>query len=134
MHMKEQHSLNLQLLKSKVECWIVSKNRVCLFFFFAGALFACLSFLENLTSNASAAVFNSVYAATVKWYSGFIFLLSGGLCVIPLAIVGYVHHVANCMWCSSNESCLRFCMFYYMLQAGLKLMHSKIPLRQTAKK
>ncbi|KAG8007983.1 Solute carrier family 46 member 3 [Nibea albiflora] len=55
-----------------------------------GALFACLSFLESLTNNISVAVFNSVYAATVTWYSGFIFLLSAGLCAIPLFVLGVV--------------------------------------------
>ncbi|XP_029375193.1 solute carrier family 46 member 3 [Echeneis naucrates] len=53
-----------------------------------GALFACLSFLDSLTNNVSTAVFNSIYAATVSWYPGFIFLLSAGLCAIPLFIVG----------------------------------------------
>ncbi|XP_068572060.1 lysosomal proton-coupled steroid conjugate and bile acid symporter SLC46A3 [Cebidichthys violaceus] len=55
-----------------------------------GALFACLSFLESLTSNVSAAVFNSVYAATLEWFPGFSFLLSAGLCVIPLFVLGVV--------------------------------------------
>ncbi|XP_070773439.1 lysosomal proton-coupled steroid conjugate and bile acid symporter SLC46A3 [Enoplosus armatus] len=55
-----------------------------------GALFACLSFLESLTNNVSSAVFSSVYAATVAWYPGFIFLLSAGLCVIPLFVLGVV--------------------------------------------
>ncbi|XP_034406696.1 solute carrier family 46 member 3 [Cyclopterus lumpus] len=55
-----------------------------------GALFACLSFLESLTTNVSTAVFNSVYAATLAWYPGFTFLLSAGLCVIPLLILGAV--------------------------------------------
>lgn len=53
-----------------------------------GALFACLSFFENLTNSVSVAVFNSVYAATVAWYPGFIFLMSAGLCVIPLFVLG----------------------------------------------
>lgn len=55
-----------------------------------GALFACLSFLESLTSNISGAVFNTIYFATVAWYSGFVFLLSAGLCVIPLSVLGVV--------------------------------------------
>lgn len=55
-----------------------------------GALFACLSFLESLTNNVSAAVFNSVYAATVAWFPGFIFLLSAGICVVPLFFLGVV--------------------------------------------
>lgn len=55
-----------------------------------GALFACLSFLESLTSNVSSAVFNSVYAATVGWFPGFTFLLSAGFCVIPLSVLGVV--------------------------------------------
>ncbi|XP_040007338.1 solute carrier family 46 member 3 [Xiphias gladius] len=55
-----------------------------------GALFACLSFLDSLTNNVSTAVFNSIYAATVAWYPGFVFLLSAGLCVIPLFVLGVV--------------------------------------------
>ncbi|XP_053703403.1 solute carrier family 46 member 3 [Synchiropus splendidus] len=55
-----------------------------------GALFACLSFLESLMTNVSAAVFNSVYAATVSFFPGFIFLLSAGLCVVPLLLLGVV--------------------------------------------
>ncbi|KAM9332209.1 lysosomal proton-coupled steroid conjugate and bile acid symporter SLC46A3 [Pholidichthys leucotaenia] len=55
-----------------------------------GALFACLSFMESLTTNVSSAVFNSIYAATVAWYPGFSFLLSAGLCVIPLFALGVV--------------------------------------------
>ncbi|XP_029028971.1 solute carrier family 46 member 3 [Betta splendens] len=49
-----------------------------------GALFACLSFLDSLTTNVSTAVFNSIYASTVAWSPGFVFLLSGGLCAIPV--------------------------------------------------
>ncbi|XP_070699522.1 lysosomal proton-coupled steroid conjugate and bile acid symporter SLC46A3 [Pempheris klunzingeri] len=55
-----------------------------------GALFAWLSFLESLTTSVSSAVFSSVYAATVAWYPGFVFLLSAGLCVIPLLFIGLV--------------------------------------------
>ncbi|XP_054611263.1 solute carrier family 46 member 3 [Dunckerocampus dactyliophorus] len=55
-----------------------------------GALFACLSFVEVLTANVSGAVFNSLYAATVAWYPGFSFLLSAGLCLIPMLLLGVV--------------------------------------------
>uniref|UniRef100_A0A3P9IAY9 Solute carrier family 46 member 3 n=1 Tax=Oryzias latipes TaxID=8090 RepID=A0A3P9IAY9_ORYLA len=55
-----------------------------------GALFACLSFLESLTNNVSSGVFNSIYAATVAWYPGFVFSLSAGLCFIPLSALGVV--------------------------------------------
>lgn len=55
-----------------------------------GALFAFLSFMESLTNNVSTGVFNSVYAATVAWFPGFVFLLSAGLCVIPLSTLGVV--------------------------------------------
>ncbi|CAJ1063873.1 solute carrier family 46 member 3 [Xyrichtys novacula] len=55
-----------------------------------GALFALLSFLESLTSSVSSAVFNSIYAATVAWYPGFVFLLAAGLCAIPLFFLGVV--------------------------------------------
>ncbi|KAM9729329.1 lysosomal proton-coupled steroid conjugate and bile acid symporter SLC46A3 [Menidia menidia] len=55
-----------------------------------GALFACLSFMESLTNNVSSAIFNSIYAATVAWYPGFVFLLAAGLCVIPISVLGIV--------------------------------------------
>ncbi|KAM9788689.1 lysosomal proton-coupled steroid conjugate and bile acid symporter SLC46A3 [Neosynchiropus ocellatus] len=55
-----------------------------------GALFACLSFLESLMSNVSGAVFNSVYAVTVSFFPGFVFLLSAGLCAVPLLLLGVV--------------------------------------------
>lgn len=53
-----------------------------------GALFACISCMESITSTVSFAVFNSIYAATVAWYSGFVFLLSAGLCTIPSILIG----------------------------------------------
>ncbi|XP_042355696.1 solute carrier family 46 member 3 [Plectropomus leopardus] len=55
-----------------------------------GALFACLSFLDSLTANVASAVFNSIYAATVAWYPGFAFLVSAGVCAIPLFVLGVV--------------------------------------------
>ncbi|XP_061596679.1 lysosomal proton-coupled steroid conjugate and bile acid symporter SLC46A3-like [Cololabis saira] len=55
-----------------------------------GALFACLSFLESLTNNVAAAVFSSVYAATVSWNPGFVFLLAAGLSGVPLSFLGAV--------------------------------------------
>ncbi|KAF7206486.1 lysosomal proton-coupled steroid conjugate and bile acid symporter SLC46A3 [Nothobranchius furzeri] len=55
-----------------------------------GSLFAYLSFLENLTNNVSPAVFNSIYFATVAWYPGFVFLLSAGLCAVPIFALGAV--------------------------------------------
>lgn len=55
-----------------------------------GALFACLSFMESLSNNVSSVVFYSVYAATVSWCPAFVFLLSAGLCVIPLTALGVV--------------------------------------------
>lgn len=53
-----------------------------------GALFACISCLESLTNTVSMAAFNSIYAATVSWYSGFVFLFSAGLCTIPVILIG----------------------------------------------
>lgn len=51
-------------------------------------MFALLSFAEGLTANVSAALFNTLYAATVSWYPGFVFLLAAGLCAIPTALLG----------------------------------------------
>uniref|UniRef100_A0A3Q0RN68 Solute carrier family 46 member 3 n=1 Tax=Amphilophus citrinellus TaxID=61819 RepID=A0A3Q0RN68_AMPCI len=44
-----------------------------------GALFAFIYFLEVLTNTVSTGVFNSIYAGTVAWCPGFVFLLSAGL-------------------------------------------------------
>ncbi|KAM7179992.1 lysosomal proton-coupled steroid conjugate and bile acid symporter SLC46A3 [Macrochelys suwanniensis] len=52
-----------------------------------GAVFACIACLEVMSSAISFAVFNSLYAATVAWFPGFSFLLSAGLCIIPLGIL-----------------------------------------------
>ncbi|XP_016093372.1 solute carrier family 46 member 3 isoform X2 [Sinocyclocheilus grahami] len=53
-----------------------------------GALFACLAFTENLSTYGSSAVFSRIYAATVAWCPGFIFLLVSGLCIIPISLLG----------------------------------------------
>lgn len=53
-----------------------------------GALFACISCMESITSTVSMAAFNSIYAATVAWYSGFVFLVAAGLCIIPAVLIG----------------------------------------------
>ncbi|XP_077448316.1 lysosomal proton-coupled steroid conjugate and bile acid symporter SLC46A3 [Stigmatopora argus] len=56
-----------------------------------GALFALLSFTDVLTANVSVAVFNILYATTVVWYPGLIFLLGAGLCAIPTVLLGVVY-------------------------------------------
>ncbi|XP_051766646.1 solute carrier family 46 member 3 [Ctenopharyngodon idella] len=53
-----------------------------------GALFACVAFMENLSSNVSSAVFSRIYADTVAWCPGFVFLLGAGLCLIPISLLG----------------------------------------------
>ena len=55
---------------------------------YAGALFACVAFVESLSGNVAFAVFSSLYAATVAWYPGFSFLLASGLCFVPMALLG----------------------------------------------
>ncbi|XP_025905619.1 solute carrier family 46 member 3 [Nothoprocta perdicaria] len=50
-----------------------------------GAVFACIACLEAVTLTVSISVFNSLYAATVAWFSGFSFLLSAALCLLPLS-------------------------------------------------
>uniref|UniRef100_A0A8D0L426 Lysosomal proton-coupled steroid conjugate and bile acid symporter SLC46A3 n=1 Tax=Sphenodon punctatus TaxID=8508 RepID=A0A8D0L426_SPHPU len=52
-----------------------------------GAVFACIACLEVVTATISISLFNSLYAATVVWFPGFSFLLSAGLCAIPLSIL-----------------------------------------------
>uniref|UniRef100_A0A8C8SMY8 Lysosomal proton-coupled steroid conjugate and bile acid symporter SLC46A3 n=1 Tax=Pelusios castaneus TaxID=367368 RepID=A0A8C8SMY8_9SAUR len=52
-----------------------------------GAVFACIACLEVITTAISLVVFNTLYAATVTWFPGFSFLLSAGLCIIPLSIL-----------------------------------------------
>ncbi|KAG7322421.1 hypothetical protein KOW79_013767 [Hemibagrus wyckioides] len=53
-----------------------------------GALFACVTAIDNLTTTVATAVFNSIYAATVSWFSGFAFILAGGFCLIPMSLLG----------------------------------------------
>ncbi|NWI44618.1 S46A3 protein, partial [Picathartes gymnocephalus] len=52
-----------------------------------GAVFACIACLEVVTGTMSISVFNILYATTVAWFSGFSFLLSAGLCLIPLSVL-----------------------------------------------
>uniref|UniRef100_A0A8C4YZN5 Solute carrier family 46 member 3 n=1 Tax=Gadus morhua TaxID=8049 RepID=A0A8C4YZN5_GADMO len=53
-----------------------------------GAVFACVVFLEMLSACVALVVFNSTYAATVTWFSGFSFLLASLLTVIPALLIG----------------------------------------------
>lgn len=53
-----------------------------------GALFACVSAIDNLATTVANATFNSIYAATVAWFPGLAFLLAGGLCLIPMSLLG----------------------------------------------
>ncbi|XP_051973593.1 solute carrier family 46 member 3-like isoform X1 [Xyrauchen texanus] len=53
-----------------------------------GSLFACVAFTENMSSYVASAVFSSIYAATVAWCPGFVFLLGAGLCLIPVSLLG----------------------------------------------
>ncbi|XP_004384206.1 lysosomal proton-coupled steroid conjugate and bile acid symporter SLC46A3 [Trichechus manatus latirostris] len=48
-----------------------------------GTLFACISVLETLGGVLAVSAFNGIYSATVAWYSGFTFLLSAALLLIP---------------------------------------------------
>ncbi|KAG8584894.1 hypothetical protein GDO81_004811 [Engystomops pustulosus] len=52
-----------------------------------GALFACIACLESLTGSLAFAVYNSIYGASVLWFSGFSFLLSAALSLIPIGVV-----------------------------------------------
>ncbi|KAL2094299.1 hypothetical protein ACEWY4_009018 [Coilia grayii] len=56
-----------------------------------GALFACVAFLESLSSNIGLAVFSSIYAITVAWHPGFTFLLAASLCIIPMMMLSLVN-------------------------------------------
>ncbi|XP_041948456.1 solute carrier family 46 member 3 [Alosa sapidissima] len=56
-----------------------------------GVLFACVAFLESLSTNIGIAVFSSIYATTVAWYPGFNFLLAASLCIIPMMMLGLVN-------------------------------------------
>ncbi|CAL8364725.1 unnamed protein product [Lota lota] len=53
-----------------------------------GAVFACVVFLEMVSVCVALVVFNSTYAATVTWFSGFSFLLASLLTVIPALLIG----------------------------------------------
>ncbi|OXB55001.1 hypothetical protein ASZ78_013720 [Callipepla squamata] len=54
---------------------------------FLGAVFACIACLEVVMGTISLSTFNVIYAATVAWFSGFSFLLSASLCLIPLGVL-----------------------------------------------
>ncbi|XP_020852870.1 lysosomal proton-coupled steroid conjugate and bile acid symporter SLC46A3 isoform X2 [Phascolarctos cinereus] len=49
-----------------------------------GTLFACIAFLETLVGVTAISAFNGIYSATVAWFSGFTFMLSAGLLLIPI--------------------------------------------------
>ncbi|KAM9332563.1 lysosomal proton-coupled steroid conjugate and bile acid symporter SLC46A3-like [Pholidichthys leucotaenia] len=51
-----------------------------------GALFAFLSFVGILSNGISIMVFKSVYAASVTWYPGLVFLLSALVCLVSLVL------------------------------------------------
>ncbi|KAJ6662307.1 hypothetical protein lerEdw1_012471 [Lerista edwardsae] len=60
-----------------------------------GALFACIAGLEVITGTAAVAVFSSIYAKTVAWLPGFAFLLSAGICIVPLSLLCLDKVVSN---------------------------------------
>ncbi|XP_008823273.1 solute carrier family 46 member 3 [Nannospalax galili] len=49
-----------------------------------GALFGCIAFLETLGGVTAVSAYNGIYSVTVAWFSGFTFLLSAGLLVLPV--------------------------------------------------
>ncbi|XP_029924986.1 solute carrier family 46 member 3 [Myripristis murdjan] len=53
-----------------------------------GALFAGIAFVEMLSMGVALMVFNSIYATTVSWFSGFSFLLALCLSIIAAALIG----------------------------------------------
>ncbi|KAJ8404699.1 hypothetical protein AAFF_G00335620 [Aldrovandia affinis] len=55
-----------------------------------GALFACVAFLQTLSTSVAFITFSSLYAVTVAWFPGFCFLVAAGLCLIPMALMGVV--------------------------------------------
>ncbi|XP_053168054.1 solute carrier family 46 member 3 isoform X2 [Hemicordylus capensis] len=52
-----------------------------------GAVFACIACLEVVIGTIALTVFDSIYAVTVAWFPGFSFLLSAGLCIVPLCLL-----------------------------------------------
>lgn len=78
----------LPCMHSSFEKTITSDFSLFTLHVFSGALFACVAFMENLSSNVSAAVFSRIYADTVAWCPGFVFLLAAGLCLIPISLLG----------------------------------------------
>ncbi|XP_056141198.1 solute carrier family 46 member 3-like [Lampris incognitus] len=53
-----------------------------------GAVFACIAFVDLLSANLAQMMFSSTYAATVAWFSGFIFLLASFLSIISAVLIG----------------------------------------------
>ncbi|XP_055064516.2 lysosomal proton-coupled steroid conjugate and bile acid symporter SLC46A3 isoform X2 [Misgurnus anguillicaudatus] len=52
-----------------------------------GAMFACVAFVEILSAGVSFAMFSSIYAATLSWFSGFTFLLAASFSLIPATLI-----------------------------------------------
>ncbi|XP_078142912.1 lysosomal proton-coupled steroid conjugate and bile acid symporter SLC46A3 [Centroberyx gerrardi] len=58
-----------------------------------GAMFACIAFVEMLSMGVALMVFNSTYAASVSWFSGFSFLLASCLAIIPAVLIGVLMYL-----------------------------------------
>ncbi|XP_013406018.1 solute carrier family 46 member 3 [Lingula anatina] len=53
-----------------------------------GALFASISLVESVCTLLGNTILNSIYAATVAWFRGYVYCIMSGLCLIALIILG----------------------------------------------
>ena len=52
-----------------------------------GSLFSSIVFTQVVCYISSTFLFNTIYADTVSFFSGFVFLLQAGLCLITVAVL-----------------------------------------------
>lgn len=56
-----------------------------------GALFASVIMIQSLCSLIGAVTDNSIYAATLEVFNGFVFIFLACYCAITFVLLGYIH-------------------------------------------
>ena len=57
------------------------------FFFFLGSVFAGLGTVEALCGMTSSVMLNTIYAHTLLWMKGFVFIVVAITCIIPASLL-----------------------------------------------
>lgn len=58
-----------------------------------GAAFAGLGTMEGLSGMTSSALLTTIYASTLSWMKGFVFVISSLFFILPVILMSIVHHV-----------------------------------------